>query len=157
MIRKKFMRKLPVSSLLILILGLKIVSPLDAGEFSVEEQRFRDTATIHINAIKNRDLNSLLSTITKNEKLTLIFPGGTTLNTRQEYIDFHIGWFADASWSMDIEPISYMVRGHYGVALVRTTYTDAAGSRQALLALSFSMEDGSWRLVFDQNTRVVSD
>lgn len=143
--------------LLTLILCLTAMSPLLADGDSVQDQSFREVAGVHIDAIKSRNLDGLLATITEGEELTLIFPNGSTLYTRQEYIDFHIAWFADENWTMEIEPISYTVRGDYAVVLTRTTYTDDAGSRQAMLAMSFSQENGTWRLVFDQNTRIVSD
>jgi hypothetical protein len=53
-----------------------------------------------------------------------------------------------------MEPVSLLERNEQRVALMRTTYTDAAGSRQGLLALTFAREQGQWRLVFDQNTRI---
>lgn len=43
----------------------------------------------HISAISVRDLETLLTTITDDERLTLVFPDGTTLYTRQEYVAFH--------------------------------------------------------------------
>ena len=115
------------------------------------------TATVdaHAGAIDARDLDALMATVTDGDSLTLIFPDGTTLLTRDQYRDFHVGWFADSSWTMAMQPVSQTVRDGLGVALLRTTYTDAAGPRDAMLALTFAPEDGAWRLVFDQNTRVV--
>lgn len=43
----------------------------------------------HISAISVRDLETLLTTITDDERQTLVFPDGTTLYTRQEYVAFH--------------------------------------------------------------------
>jgi hypothetical protein len=57
---------------------------------------------------------------------------------------------------MQMEPVSLLVRGDLGMALMRTTYTDEAGSRQGFLALTFAREQSRWRLVFDQNTRIAS-
>lgn len=64
--------------------------------------------------------------------------------------------FADEEWVMNIEMLSQQVHGDHGVALVRTTYTDQAGPRQAMLSLHFTREMGEWRLFFDQNTRIAS-
>ena len=119
------------------------------------ESQFHETVAAHIAAIQARDLDALLATVTTGDSLTLIFPQGTTFHTRQEYVDFHEEWFADTGWSMEIEPVSSTVRGDLGIALVRTTYTDDAGPRQAMLALTFAHGRDGWRLVFDQNTRIV--
>ncbi|MDY7094338.1 MAG: nuclear transport factor 2 family protein [Acidobacteriota bacterium] len=119
------------------------------------EDEFRKAVSVHVDAVQNRDLETLLDTITTGEDLTLIFPNGTTYSTRKEYVDFHREWFADESWTMEMVPESFLVRGDLGIALMRTTYTDEAGPRQALLSLTFTREEGQWRLVFDQNTRIV--
>ena len=114
-----------------------------------------DTVDAHAAAIGARDLDALMATVTDGDSLTLIFPDGTTLFTREQYRDFHVGWFADSTWTMDLRPVAQTVRDGLGIALVQTTYTDAAGPRDAMLALTFADEDGDWRLVFDQNTRIV--
>lgn len=76
------------------------------------------------------------------------------LRSRQEYIDFHRDWFADDGWTMELEPVSTTIRNGLGVALLRYTYTDDQPPRDALLALTFAVEQDGWRLVFDQNTRI---
>jgi len=150
------MRKILSACALLAMLTLAPGTTIQAAEPG-DGSAFIETVEKHIQAIKDRDLESLLSTITNGEMLTLVFPNGTTLYTRQEYVDFHRAWFADTGWNMEIEMLSPLVRGDYGVALTRTTYTDEAGSRQAMLSLHFVREDGEWRLVFDQNTRINPD
>lgn len=124
------------------------------AQVTSEEDVFQRTLSAHIDAVRKRDLDALINTITAGDKLTLIFPNGKTSETRQAYVDFHKEWFAEPGWTMQMEPISTLVRNDLGMALMRTTYTDAAGSREGLLALTFAREQGQWRLVFDQNTRV---
>ncbi|MGH8496520.1 MAG: YybH family protein [Gammaproteobacteria bacterium] len=118
---------------------------------------FDETVAAHIEAIESRDLDALLATITGGDRLTLIFPDATTTHTRREYVDFHREWFADEGWTMEFEPVSSLVHGDLGIALVRTTYTDATGSRGTVLALTFHRENAGWRLVFDQNTRIPAE
>lgn len=119
-----------------------------------EQELFQRTLTAHIDAIRKRDLDALINTITAGDNLTLVFPNGTTTYTRQEYVDFHRKWFAEPGWTMQMEPVSLQTSNELHVALMRTTYTDAAGPRHGLLALTFAREQGQWRLVFDQNTRL---
>jgi len=126
------------------------------GARAAESERdlFQRTLTAHVDAVQKRDLNGLLDTITAGDRLALIFPNGTMTDTRQAYVDFHRKWFAEKGWTMQMEPVSVLVRSDLGLALMRTTYTDEAGSRQGLLTLTFAREQGRWRLVFDQNTRI---
>jgi ketosteroid isomerase-like protein len=129
--------------------------PASASQPEREKELFQQTVTAHVDAIRHRDLAALMDTITDGENLVLIFPDATTYYTRQQYVDFHREWFAEQGWTMQMEPVSVVLRDGLGVALMRTTYTDAAGPRKGLLALTFGREQGRWRLVFDQNTRIV--
>ena len=112
-----------------------------------------------IAAITARDLDALLETVTTGDDLLLIFPNGGMTRTRTEYVDFHREWFADPNWTMPFEPISKQVEGSYGHALYRVRF-DADGpdgpapAGQSLVSLGFRLENGEWRLVHDQNTRV---
>jgi ketosteroid isomerase-like protein len=119
-----------------------------------EHDVLQRTLTAHVDAIQRRDLKGLLETVTATDRLTLIFPNGTMTDTRQAYVDFHRKWFAERGWTMQMEPVSFLIRGDLGMALMRTTYTDEGGARHGLLTLTFARERGRWRLVFDQNTPV---
>jgi len=128
-----------------------------AEELAPEAPNFRSTVEQHVAAISKRDFDGILATITESDSLTLIFPDGTLLRSRDAYISFHQEWFADSTWTMDID----LVRLHEasGTALVRTAYEDDGPSsrREAWLVLSFARENGFWRLVHDQNTRIPAD
>lgn len=111
-------------------------------------------------AVLARDYDTVVDTITGGRDLLLIFPDGTMTRTREEYLSFHREWFADADWVMTAEPIKFQVDGSYGHALYRMSFDgDGAGPKAAgmsLLSLGFRLEDGSWRLVHDQNTRIAA-
>lgn len=137
---------------------LLLSSYANAGESPTATQTpkalFNQTVADYIQAIQERDLDGIIETMTTDEDLVLIFPGGTTLYTRQEYVDFHRKWFTDMDWKMELETVYTQVHENFGIVLLKTTYTDDAGPRQGLLSLTFALEDGQWRLVFDQNTRI---
>lgn len=149
------MHKIIFSTLL--LLSSYANAGIAATPAQIQEDNLHQTVLDYIQAIQERDLDGIIETMTTGEELVLIFPNGTTLLTRQEYIDFHKGWFADMDWKMDLEPVTTLIRENFGVILLKTTYTDDAGPRQALLSLTFALEDGQWRLVFDQNTRIAKE
>lgn len=121
---------------------------------AADETSFQEVVAAHTAAIQERDLDALVATVTTGDSLPVIFPEGIMIQTRQEYIDFHRDWFADDTWTMELEPVSTTLGDGFGVALLRSTYTDDEPSRKALLALTFARERDGWRLVFDQNTRI---
>ena len=113
----------------------------------------------HMAAVPARDMASLVDTITAGERLLLIFPDGTTLTTRQEYLDFHRDWFADPTWTFEAEILSIDQRPGYAKALTRYAFdpdgpAGETAPRSSLLTLGFALENGQWRLVHDQNTRL---
>lgn len=80
------------------------------------------------------------------------------LQTREQFIDFHRQWFAtqdDGKYEGEI--VRIIESPALGHALIKYRYSSrgAGGQPQVTdswLALTFALEDGSWRLVFDQNT-----
>lgn len=121
-------------------------------------QSFRDTLERHVAAIQSRDYQGIVDTITTGEELVLIFPNGERYETREQFLAFHREWFADRDWVMVLEPVKVWEGRDYGYALYRTSYDpDGAGptpGRPAYLSLGFRLEQGQWRLVHDQNTRI---
>jgi ketosteroid isomerase-like protein len=123
------------------------------------EPSLRATAQAHLTAIEARDLDALLATVTSHEKLTLLFPDGSEFATRKQYVDFHEQWFADRAWHFHGEVVDVIETAQLGHVLARYTYESPGKdgkveAKNTWLALTFAKEDGRWRLVFDQNTRI---
>lgn len=147
-----------------LLLGLGLFSALpcatQADERSVAmPASFRDAVARHIEAIQTRKMEALLDTITAGEKLCLILPGGQRLGSRREYLDFHTEWFSETNWSMQFEALDYVESPAMGIAVFRTRYRERSEDGRirrsdGILSLGFARENGSWRLVFDQNTKL---
>ena len=137
-----------------LVLAVALVTSAAAASV----QTLRSTLDAHLAAINARDLDALLATVTAGEQLTLILPNGKVLETREQYRQLHVDWFAESDWRMQFEVQQLHEYGDVGVALVKyqSLARQADGSyttrREALLSLVFRRENGQWRLVYDQNT-----
>ena len=121
---------------------------------------FRAAVEVHLAAISARNLDALLPTLTSGTELPMIAPNGVKFDTRQQYIDFHKQWFAAPdNGKLEAQIVSTTESAMLSHALIKYRYTtkDAAGKPQSTvswLALTFALEKGSWRLVFDQNTLI---
>lgn len=122
----------------------------------IPEPDFRETLRIHLDAITGRDLATFESTLTGNDDLMVIFPDGAALDSTQAVVDFHREWFSDPKWVMEPEVVKTIEGTDQSTALVRYQYRDTPDGqpRSAWLVLVFTLEDGQWRLVHDQNTRI---
>ncbi|MGE0828424.1 MAG: DUF4440 domain-containing protein [Hyphomonadaceae bacterium] len=116
----------------------------------------------HLRAIRARDLEALMQTLTRDEELLLILPSGQLTRTKTEYLAFHREWFSSPSWTMDFEELWRQTTLGLGQALFRTRYADTRddGSpyvSSSYLMLTFKREGASWRLWTDQNTRIPNE
>jgi ketosteroid isomerase-like protein len=134
--------------------------PTSAVPHQASSPSFRSAVEAHVAAVARRDMDALLPTLTTGNDLVMIAPNGFKFHTRQQYIDFHRQWFAtNDAGKLDPEIIHLIESPSLGHALIRYRYTskDSTGTAQGMvswLALTFALEQGAWRLVFDQNTAI---
>lgn len=144
-----------IIAVLALLSAIAVFAPAAAA---TSETSLRQTVDRHLAAINARDLDALLATVTQSPELTTILPNGSVLETREQYRQLHVDWFAGTDWRMVFEVQDVSEFGDVGIARVKydSQKKDAAGdyrsNRVALLTLVFAKEDGRWRLVYDQNT-----
>lgn len=122
----------------------------------------RPAVETHLLAVRTRNLSALLPTITSGSDLRMIAPSGVQSTTRAEYVAFHRRWFANSDHGQfDPEIVHLRESPRLGHALIKLRYratapTGAVQDSLSWLALTFALEDGRWRLVFDQSTLIQS-
>lgn len=153
-------KKTTMKYLMLLVTAGSLMSACAAAPQSStsSEPPLRATVESHLAAISARDMDALLPTITAGTDLTMIAPNGFKFDTRQQYVDFHREWFATKDEGKLVTEIVRVIESPaLGHALIKYRYSskNQAGEPQAIdswLTLTFALESGSWRLVFDQNT-----
>lgn len=110
----------------------------------------------HFNAIKNRNIDSLLETVNKNN-ITLILPNGKYSKSLNNYKKINSDWFADQNWNIEYTIIDKTINRETAIVLTKITYFDKDEdgkdySFQYYLTLVFELNKNEWELAFDQNT-----
>lgn len=117
---------------------------------------FKEVLETHLRAIKDKDLETFITTISKDD-VTLIMPNGTLINGIKEFIEFHKDWFSDKDWTLNYEIIKIEEGEEISIALLKVDYKDIdlKGNEYSLnyyLTLAFKKSEGKWGLFYDQNT-----
>ncbi len=116
------------------------------------------TIQLHFEAIQNRDINSLINTISETD-ITLILPNGKYIKSTGEYISVNEDWFADRNWSINYEIVDKKLKNNIAIVLSKINYFDKNEdgeeySFEYYLTLIFENIHGEWKLIFDQNTGI---
>ncbi len=118
---------------------------------------FIETLQAHLYAIQSRDFELYVSTLSEQEELTLLTLSGQMTLWRVDFVETMKGWLADPDWKIKFEVIRAYETAEMGFALLYVNYDDVDGEGTPyhldyFLNLIFAQENGSWRLVHDQNT-----
>ncbi len=117
---------------------------------------FKKVLEVHLKAIKDKDLNLFITTISEQD-VTLIMPNGALICGRENFIEFHKDWFSDKDWDLNYEIIKQEEGEEMSVVLLKVEYKDInpEGKEYSLnyyLTLLFKKIEGKWGLIYDQNT-----
>jgi ketosteroid isomerase-like protein len=132
-----------------------LVLSTHADEARCQQLSFSETVSKHIDAIQNRKLSELLSTV--DDRVILILPDGSLMKSKKEYEQLHIDWFADKGWKMEMTIMEKEENNELGHVLVKYKYTEEGNPpavRYTYLSMIFKKKSGNWLLVHDQNTRI---
>ncbi len=117
---------------------------------------FEKILDTHLKAIKERDLDTFLSTV-DTENVLLILANGKIVNTGEEFIEFHKDWFSDLDWSIDYRVFSKTVKSTFANVVLDINYNDVDENNNKIqfsyyLTLIFEKNNDTWLLIHDQNT-----
>lgn len=108
----------------------------------------------HFDAIANRDIEAFKSHLTTGETLYTIVQNGHAFTKTSETVAIHEQWFKDPNWLWEGSVVHKVVGEDMAMALVKYDYRpkkeDAPFS--TWLVYVFQLQEGTWRIVHDQNT-----
>lgn len=124
----------------------------------VMEASFIATLNVHLEAIKERNIEKLEPTVADN--VSVVIPDGTKTDGKKEFIDFHKSWFALPHWERNVNVLKTEASDSLGYAQIQYEYIqkDTAGNilirHHDYMVLIFKKSTEGWQLVLDQNTGI---
>jgi len=88
------------------------------------EKLFIQTMQKHLDAVSNRDLATLKSTMSPNGNMQLILPGSEIINTVDSFILYHQEWFKDTVWTFETQILNTSIVDDLGIAITEIIYRE---------------------------------
>ena len=113
---------------------------------------FHEGLREHLSAIAARDIERFAATVSRDPAARVIAPDGGAIVGFESIVEAHRGWFESDGWTFSPTTIFERESDTLGFALLEVHYREASGAKRFLLSAVFALEDGIWRLLYDQNT-----
>lgn len=152
--------KVKINTFLILIAIASLILSCQKGEKNnLNKHSFEEGLKMHLDAIQNRSFKELEPTIA--DDVSLIYPDGTSMDSKEKFLEFHKDWFKLKNWQWQGNILKTESSDSLGYGLVQYRYTenDSTGNTvyesNAYLILVFRNSKDGWQLVHDQNTKIL--
>ena len=124
---------LPVIALIVNLLciqGSAQSNEIGRHQLTASKEKLQDEKAVlsvmnrHLNAVTNKDLNALKSTMSPDGEMQLILPGSEIIHSVDSFMAFHKSWFQDKSWSFETKVLDYKVGEELAMVISEITYRE---------------------------------
>lgn len=139
----------------------KVENPPEVSEQSIQEntKSFISTLEKHLDAVSNRDLETLAGTLSPTGEMYLILPQTETTTTVDEFLEFQDLWFQDTIWTFETEILHTAIEENLGIAIVDAMYREperngAPYFNHMQISYTLRKEDGTWYVIKDHASSI---
>lgn len=136
--------------------GEETVAPPSNAE---NEKALVEALEKHLNAVSNKDLKTLKSTMSPKGKMQLILPGSEIRNSVDGFMQYHEEWFQDTTttWTFETKILNTEAGERIGLAVVEIIYREPKRNGEPYfnrMIVSYGLEklDGQWYPIKDHAT-----
>ncbi len=113
----------------------------------------------HLDAVSNRDLVTLESTLSPDGNMQLILPASETSNTVAEFMDYHKAWFAMPNWTFETKILNTEVGETFGMAITQVIYREPLREGKPYfnrMVVSYDLKKigGQWYVIKDHASSI---
>jgi len=126
----------------------------------LNKQEFTELMQKHLNAVTNKDLETLKGTLPPDGKMQLILPASEITHTVAEFKDYHKKWFAiDNGWTFETKILNTEVGTNQGMAIVETMYREPERDGKPYfnrMSISYDLKkiNGQWYVIKDHASSI---
>lgn len=126
---------------------------------AIDTVGFTKTMERHLDAVANKDLSTLASTLSPTGEMQLILPGAEIVYSAKAFLDFHEEWFQDTTWTFDTKILNSRVGPQIGMAVVEVMYKEPERDgkpyfNRMIVSYDLKIDEGSWYIIKDHATSV---
>lgn len=152
-----------LSFALILVLcscSIHINKPSQSHHDKDHSSSFIATLEQHLNAVSNKDIKALASTLPPDGAMQLILPQTEIIDTVEGFLDYHRQWFAiDNGWTFETTILNSTIGETLGMAIVEIIYKEPLRNGKPYfnrMAVSYDLEkiDGQWYIIKDHASSI---
>ncbi|MEP2935368.1 MAG: nuclear transport factor 2 family protein [Gilvibacter sp.] len=143
----------------LLILLSSCVAKSDKEDALSNETNFTAVLQKHLDAVTNKDLMTLESTMSPDGQMELIQPSSETVYGVEGFMEFHREWFAVPDWTFTTKILSKDVGETIGVATTEILYQEPERNGKPYfnrMNVSYTLQkiDGNWYIIKDHASSI---
>jgi len=123
------------------------------------EKNFHATLEKHLNAVSDRDLQTLKSTMHPDGKMQLILPGTEIIEGVDGFMNYHDEWFKMPDWTFETKILNIDVGTSKGIGITEVIYREPERDGKAYfnkMIVSYALEkyNEKWFVIKDHASSV---
>ncbi len=123
------------------------------------EEEFINTLEKHLQAVSNKDLLTLKSTMSPNGNMQLILPSTEIINSVDSFMSFHAEWFKDTIWTFETKILNTEVGDKLGFGVSEVIYREPERDgkpyfNRMIVSYDLMKTDSKWYIVKDHASSI---
>ena len=123
------------------------------------EELFKSAISKHLDAVTNKDLKELKSTMSPEGKMELIQPSSEIVYSVEGFMKFHKDWFELPNWTVKTKILSMDIGNRIGVATTEFLYEEPERNGKPYfnqLIVSYTLEkiNNNWYIIKDHASSI---
>ncbi len=120
---------------------------------------FIQTMQKHLDAVSNKDIKTLESTLSPNGEMQLILPSSEIIYSAEKFLDYHRDWFKDTTWTFETKILNTDVSNDFGMAITEIVYREPDREGEPYfnrMTVSYDLKkiDGNWYIIKDHASSI---